>query len=853
MVGLWTAGKLNVYNKLTMFSGLGRFAHKYKYFIVAGWVVLTAVLFLTAPKLSEVGITDQSQFLPQDTESARARDILDTKFANIDQSSSNALIVVYNESGLNQADMDRAESVRNWLISADAPEAVSRVISVFDNDALRSSLLSSDNTTMLITVDMKVPALDDAAQKAVAEIRAQLEQQSGTMFYLTGTVGLLNDLFDSVQNTISRTTIVTVILVIILLLIIYRSPVAALVPLVTIGISFLVAQGIVGFLAAAGLGVSTITDAYMVVTIFGVGTDYCLFIISRFREELHQKDRMHTIAFTMKRIGPIILASALTVVVAFLCLGISRFGMTRTSGWALAIGIIITLAAGLTLVPALMAIFGRFLFWPSMASPVHKQRKSGWSRIGKWVVDHPVVAAVPIIVFLVLPYFALPRMKLSANVLSQIPQEVESARGINIMRDHFPVGELSPLYLLIQSPDGSLLTSESLRNIEKVGQSLNSVDGVSRVDYFSTPSSQLISLGKQVGDIDIMSSDGLPVLTKLASIQSLLQSTSNHLTDLALRYPGVTQSPSFSGIIAVLTQLQTSLSQVDIASPADLIPLLPQLQQSMDNLSNALNTLGNEFALVGNTPFTDWLKTTYFSNDGKVTRINLVLSTDPFSDDSMPTVAAIREQATIAIDNLALTGTDSYLGGEAAVHSDMLATSEIDFTRVLIITSIGILAVIIILLRSLLAPLYMVLTVLFNFGATLGITTWLFMDVLKGANLIYMLPVFVFVMLAAVGADYNIFLVSRIREEAESKPIKEAVQNAVANTGGVITSCGIILAGTFATLATSSLPMVLQIGVPIATGVLIDTFLVRALLVPALARIAGRWSWWPSRLFRQAK
>ena len=116
-----------------------------------------------------------------------------------------------------------------------------------------------------------------------------------------------------------------------------------------------------------------------------------------------------------------------------------------------------------------------------------------------------------------------------------------------------------------------------------------------------------------------------------------------------------------------------------------------------------------------------------------------------------------------------------------------------------------------------------------------------------------MLPVFVFIMLAAVGADYNIFLVSRIREEAGQKSIKEAVQHAVGNTGGVITSCGIILAGTFATLATSSLPMVFQIGAPIAIGVLIDTFLVRALLVPSLAALAGRLSWWPSGLSRRGK
>jgi RND superfamily putative drug exporter len=109
-----------------------------------------------------------------------------------------------------------------------------------------------------------------------------------------------------------------------------------------------------------------------------------------------------------------------------------------------------------------------------------------------------------------------------------------------------------------------------------------------------------------------------------------------------------------------------------------------------------------------------------------------------------------------------------------------------------------------------------------------------------------MLPIFVFVILVAVGSDYNIFLVSRFREESRQKPLKDAICNAVANTGGVITSCGIILAGTFATLTTASLQMVFQVGGAIAIGVLIDTFLVRALLIPSLATLAGRWNWWPS-------
>ncbi|MBN1367019.1 MAG: MMPL family transporter [Dehalococcoidales bacterium] len=837
-----------------MFAKLGQIAQKYSYIIIAGWVILTVILVITAPSLSEVGITDQGQFLPQNTESAQARNLIDSKFGDVNEDTSSLIIVTYNEYGLSQQDMDRAEAIHDWLVSSGAPSAVSGVISVFENDALNSTLVSTDNTTMLMTVELSIPALDDAAAQAVNGIRTELDMQSGTTFYVTGTAGLMQDLFNSVQNTISRTTLVTIILVVVLLLIIYRSPIAFLVPLITIGISYLTAKGIVGFLAGAGIGVSTIIDAYLVVTIFGVGTDYCLFIVSRFREELHHGQNNHPISNTMKRIGPIILASAITVIIAFLCLGISRFGMTKTSGWALAIGIMVTLAAGLTLVPALMGVFGRYLFWPSVSSAsVKRPGRLSWGHIGKWVSKHPIIAAVPIIIVLALPYIALPNFKLSANVLSQLPKNVESAEGLNVIRDHFPMGDLSPLYLVIQSPDGTLLDRNSLNTIEQISQSLGEVEGISRVDYFAAPSSQLNNLGKKFSNINIMSSNALPNIAQIAALPASLESLSGELTELAFRYSGITQSTNFTGVIGELQRIQAILTSLSNASTAEQMALVPQLQTALTETGNYLTSLSNEFELNGDSSFIDWLKTTYFSTDGTVTRINLILSTDPYADNSSETVTSVRTAVTKLIDNSGLSGAAHYIGGELATHADMLETSNTDFILVLIITSIGILLVIIILLRSLLAPLYMVLTVLFNFGATLGITAWLFIDVLKGDNLVYLLPVFVFVMLAAVGADYNIFLVSRIREESEKRPLKEAVQYAVANTGGVITSCGIILAGTFATLAASPLPMVLQIGAPIAIGVLIDTFLVRAILVPALATIAGRWSWWPSCLAKKLK
>jgi len=835
-----------------MFSALGRFAHKYRFYILGCWLAITIFLVFQAPTLSEVGITDQSQFLPEKTESVYARDLLNEKFGSGAQETSGT-IVVYNEQGLNQQDMDQALKLRNWLISDNSPEAVTRVTSIFDSEALRSSLVSQDDTTMMMSVGFSSSALDENVEQAIKTIRKQFALYPETSIYFTGSMGFIHDMFESVQRTIDNTTLVTIILVIVLLLIVYRSPIAALVPLVAIGVSFLVARGIIGYLAGAGLSISTVIDAYMVVTIFGVGTDYCLFIISRFREETARADNTRGIDFTMRQIGPVIFASAITVIIAFLCLSVSRFGMTQTSGYALAIGIAVTLAAGVTLVPALISIFGRFLFWPTKNKPKEetkpKKRRWGWAKTGEWISRHPILTAVPIIIVLLIPYLAIPGFKLSANVLTQLSSGEESSQGLNIIRDHFPVGELSPLTLVLQSESGNLLTPDSLKGIDQVAQKLTEDEDLSRVDYPSIAGDQLISLGEQVNSIgDIVT---MPVFSP--SSLSLLQSQSDQLEALALEYPGVTQSPNFISSSAILAQVTALAVQINTASPSELPDLISQLQTSLYDLGDALTGLGNEFQLNGSGVFVDWLKAVYFSADGTTTRMYLILDVDPYSNDAALVLPDIREAVTAAIAASDVGEIEHYVGGETALYTDMVKTSNDDLTIVIVVTSIGILFVIVILLRSLLAPIYMVLTVLLNYGTTLGLTAWIFLDLLKFESLINMLPVFVFVMLAAVGADYNIFLVSRIREESQNKSIKEAVHQAVANTGNVITSCGIILAGTFATLASSTFPMVLHIGVAIAIGVLIDTFLVRALLVPALATLLGRWNWWPSPLFRKMK
>ena len=833
-----------------MFAKLGNFTTRYRVWITVIWLVAAGLLFIFSPKLADVGVTDESQFLPSNTESATAATLLKTQFASqANTETGSGIIVIHDASGLTSQDYSDGKQIVGWLGSAQGPAGISSVVSIYENDALRQTLVSQDGTTMLITISFQNGALSNDAEQATGQIRDYLHTNYPDLeTYFTGQTGLVQDMFASVTKTIDRATLVTILLVSVLLLLIYRSPVAIILPLAAIGASFGVAAGIVGWLGSWGVQFSTLAEAYMVVIVFGVGTDYCLFIVSRFREELRGETPGEAHHTSIRHIAPVITASAVTVIVAFLSLGISQFGMNRSMGYALAIAVFITLLAGLTLVPALIALFGKYLFWPGKIRGANHGDGTTWRRIGGWVSNHPLYVMLPIIIVLAVPYLGLLRMERSANMIDQLPQSAESVVGYHVMEDHFPAGEMYPGSVLIKTDNTDLRQGSGPEEIATLAASLAKENGIERSQYYGTPTADLTSAANQVAMLSqlVKTGQGLNQINQLDSLGTELE-------DLAIGYPGIVQSPNFQALSATLQQVTTLATQAATAAPADQPALLGKLSDALASGAADLNGLAGEFQLKGDTPFTTYLKQSYFSADGHIARIEIIYSVDPNSNAAFDVVKQVRAGLPEELQAAGLAGSTAYVGGDVASRADILLVNDSDFGRVVGLSVIGILIVIMLLLRSVLAPIYMVATVLFNFGATLGLSTWLFLDVLHHTAVDYALPLFIFVVLAALGADYNIFLVSRIREESHKHPPHVAVREAVTHTGNVITACGVILAGTFATLMTSPLSIVFQIGSAIALGVIMDTFLVRALLVPAIARLAGRWSWWPSRLFRDSK
>ena len=196
-------------------------------------------------------------------------------------------------------------------------------------------------------------------------------------------------------------------------------------------------------------------------------------------------------------------------------------------------------------------------------------------------------------------------------------------------------------------------------------------------------------------------------------------------------------------------------------------------------------------------------------------------------------------------------GARAFVGGPTAELADTQTALDTDFQHVALITVLGVLLVLIVLLRAIVAPLYLVLSVLLSYLSTIGLSSWLYQSVFGQPGINYFLPLMVFVLLVALGSDYNIFLMSRVREESQRRPIREGIRVASGRTGAVITSAGLILAGTFGSMASAPLVVLFQVGVAVAIGVLLDTFIVRSILVPAVTTLVGDRAWWPSRAHRE--
>jgi RND superfamily putative drug exporter len=865
-----------------MFDWIGRVVVRAPLVVIAAWIVIAGLCVLLAPSLSRVGSADETSFLPADVESVQARRIGAAAFP-ADAAVATATLVFFREGGLTVEDAAYRDAFAAWLTDPATPAAVRDhvrgVVTVATSPMRTPEMRSEDGTTELASVRLDVVAFQQGANGAVSGIRehAAATALAGLAVHVTGSAGIGADYVASILEGTDRTTIVTILLVVLILLAIYRAPLAALVPLLTIGAAYLVSRGLLGWVAEAGVKVSTLIESFVVVLVFGVGTDYTIFLISRYREELARTpdsgrsaaSRAVAAERTVARIGAVIAASAATVIVGLVSLAVARFGLVQTIGPAMALAIAVTLAAGLTLAPALLVVFGRVLFWPRHPKPIGEEAGvSAWDRLAAGIVHRPILVATVVVAVLAIPAFAIPAPTTSFDMLAELPVTSDARVGFERVAEHMDRGRLMPVMTYLDAPATDLTSPAGLVAIAKATEAIAATEGVATVRSLAAPTGEGISKDLHPSTQLQAIADGVARLALPGAIDFVLAdpgalaglSTGGAWLDaLGVGHPFAAADPSWAEATDARTALTEALAGLMMpGTPAEAAARLKV--QAAGAAGDLAKALGAAAAHLQATPDQDWflarglagdagaqverLVTAFVASDGRVARISAVAADDPYSSAASTTVGRVR--ASLA-GLPAVDGVRTLVGGPTAEFADIHTTMEADFQVVAILTVLGILAVLALLLRSLVAPLYLVATVLLSYVTTIHLSGFVFEEILGQPGMNTYLPLIVFVLLVALGSDYNIFVTSRIREESATGDLRAGIRRASAHTGTVVTSAGIILAGTFGSLMTAPLLILFQIGFAVALGVLIDTFIVRSILVPALAAAVGEWSWWPSR------
>ena len=865
-----------------MFDRIGRIIVRAPLLVIAAWVAVAVACFLMAPPLSRVGSADETSFLPADVESVQARRIGAEAFPK-DAAAATATLVFFRDGGLTADDAAYRDAFAAWLTDPTTPPAVrAHVLGVTTTvtDPIRApEMRSEDGTTELSSVRLDVVSFQLGANEAVAGIRehAAATAPAGLAVHVTGSAGIGADYVASILEGTDRTTLVTVVLVVLILLAIYRAPLAALVPLLTIGVAYLISRGLLGWVAESGVKVSTLIESFVVVLVFGVGTDYTIFLISRYREELAltpdggRSDASRAVAAerTVARIGAVIAASAATVIVGLVSLAVARFGLVQTIGPAMALAIAVTLFAGLTLAPAFLVVFGRALFWPRHPKPAGEAPgTSAWDRLAAGIVRRPILVATAVIAILAVPAFLLPASATSFDMLAELPAASDARVGFERVADHMDRGRLMPIVTYLDARDVDFGGPAGLAAIARTTQALAATEGVKSVRSLVAPTGEGVAedlhpSGRLQAIADGAGRLALPgaIDIALADPSSLtgLSTAGAWLDLLGTGHPWVAADPSWAAATDARTRLTGALTKVMMpGTPAGAVV------GAKAEAAAAAGAMAASLAAVADrlraTPDQDWflarglpgdagaqverLLAAFVGPDGHVARVSSIASSDPYSSAASETVGRARTSLAVMAP---IGGVAHHVGGASAEFADIHTTMEADFQVVAALTVVGILLVLIVLLRSLVAPVYLVATVLLSYVTTMHLAGFVFTEVLGQAGTNTYLSLIVFVLLVALGSDYNIFVTSRIREESATGDLRAGIRRASARTGMVVTSAGIILAGTFGSLMTAPLLILFQVGFAVALGVLIDTFIVRSILVPALAASFGEWSWWPSR------
>jgi RND superfamily putative drug exporter len=954
--------------RIDAFSVLGRLVARAPWLVIAAWLAAVGALAVAFPPLTKVVESQAMQALP-------AKDMVaaDQMAKDFGESGQNILIVVLTDnSGLQPAD----EAVYAKLaatLRADTRD-VAGVQDIVTTPALRPSMVSADSKAFFLAVDLKAPAGSPESSQAyqrITEVAKRSTAGSSLTAEVTGQAAIVGDMSIVSANDMHMIEIATAVLVLTILSVIYRRPVTVLLPLITIGISVASAQGVVSMLSQLGLGVSAPTIALMTAMIVGAGTDYAVFLISRYHEYIRSgADSDLAVQKALSSIGKVIAGSAATVAITFLGMIFTRLPAFTTVGPALAISIAIAFLAAITLLPAILVLAGR-RGWVTPRSALTGRL---WQRSGTQIVRRPKIHLLISLAVLIALACCTAFLSPTFNDRLQLPQSAQSNVGFATMERHFATSALLQQYIYVRSPR-DLRTPQALADLEQMAQRVSQLPDIGAVRGVTRPNGQpldQIKLSYQAGqvgsnledvstqvsgrgnDLDALTAGADKLAASLVQVRDQTRSASGSTMQLGTTLNQVQQQlaaaahflDTMRGLVNAGSASALGASAVDAAGPmldalnaspqcnanpactagraqlqqlaqaqtgtftAQIVLVVQRLQSTMQRLSTLLAAAGNANvgqrlahlqegadalangsqqldqgvrALVDQTKkmgvgmnqaadlllsmnrdasrnsmagmyipptviTSDDFKNAakmFLSTDGHSARFIVETKFDPFSTAAMDQVASILSIARGAQPNTALADASISVVGTTAMYSAMRSYYNDDVRLIVVVTLLVVFLILVALLRAIVAPLYLIASVVLSYLSALGVGVVFFQFVLHQA-IYWNVPAMAFIVLVAVGADYNLLLITRIREESAAG-VRSGVIRAVRSTGGVITSAGIVFAASMFGLLFGSLASMVQTGVIIGIGLLVDTFVVRTITVPALAAMLGRANWWPAK------
>ncbi|WP_445612842.1 MMPL family transporter [Geobacillus sp. YF-1] len=537
---------------------------KGKWFVFIGWIIIAAVLMMTAPNMGEL-VREKGQLSVPDgySSSLAAKWIKEANEQENKEHERSAVLVFYQKDGLTAQDKREIEQAVQALEKKKSELHITEIVSPLANKELEKKLVSKDGTTMLISISID-PAgrtakqLTDALYQAVDGVKVE--------HYFTGGWMIDEDVVTSSLEGVKKTEGITVVFILIVLLAVFRSPVASLIPLLTVGATYVVSQSIVAFLVdKVNFPLSTFTQTFLVAVLFGIGTDYCILLLSRFKEELAKHgDRTEAVIATYRTAGKTVAASGLAVMIGFAAIGLSTFQLYQSAA-AVAVGVAVLLMALMTLVPFFMAVLGEKLFWPVRGKLEHGQSRL-WLAAGRFAFARPLLA-LAIVAAVTVPVLVTYDGKLSFDSMEEIGDHYRSVKAFDIIADHFHPGDAMPTQIVLKSKE-PLDSEKGMALIEKISREVETVDGVASVRSVTRPTGEPIKelfvteQAKQLKNGLGAGKDGIE------KIGAGLETASNRLSASA---PQLKQASSGIGQLVSgterlengLRQLQSGLSQIE--------------------------------------------------------------------------------------------------------------------------------------------------------------------------------------------------------------------------------------------------------------------------------------------------